>query len=65
MRAAIEAPAYTSYMLRLRGWIEARGWREARAERGQAWLERPIADFAAHVLGKRQRQARQARTGLR
>ena len=65
VRAAIEAPAYTSYMLRLRGWIEARGWREATTERGQAWLERPIADFAAHVLGKRQRQALQARTGLR
>ncbi|MGH6900216.1 MAG: CHAD domain-containing protein, partial [Geminicoccaceae bacterium] len=57
VRAAIEAPAYTRYMLQLRGWIEARGWREAGAERGQAWLERPIVDFAAHVLGKRQRRA--------
>ena len=56
-RGAIEAPPYTRYMLRLRGWIEARGWREATTESGQAWLERPIADFAMHVLGKRQRRA--------
>ena len=56
-RAAIEAPSYTRYMLQLRGWIEARGWREAPTERGQAWLERPAGDFAAHVLGKRQRKA--------
>ena len=57
VRAAIEAPSYTRYMLQLRGWIEARGWREAPTERGEAWLERPIVDFAAHVLGKRQRKA--------
>jgi triphosphatase len=56
-RAAIEAPSYTRYMLQLRGWIEARGWREAAPERGEAWLERPIGDFAAHVLAKRQRKA--------
>ena len=56
-RAAIEAPSYTRYMLQLRGWIEARGWREALTERGEAWLDRPTGDFAAHVLGKRQRKA--------
>ena len=58
-RAAIEAPSYTRYLLQLRGWIEARGWREAPTERGLAWLERPAGDFAAHVLGKRQRKALQ------
>jgi triphosphatase len=41
----------------LRGWIEGRGWREAAPERGEAWLERPVRDFAAHVLRKRQRKA--------
>ncbi len=56
-RAAIEAPSYTRYMLQLRHWIEARGWRDAATERGAAWLDRPIVDFAAHVLGKRQRKA--------
>ena len=59
VRAAIEAPSYTRYLLQLRGWIEARGWREAPTERGLAWLERPAGDFAAHVLGKRQRKALQ------
>jgi triphosphatase len=56
-RAAIEAPSYTRYLLQLRGWIEARGWREAPAGPGQAWLERPAGEFAAHVLGQRQRRA--------
>jgi triphosphatase len=56
-RAAIDAPSYTRYMLQLRRWIEARGWREQAPARGAAWLERPIAEFAAHRLGKRQRKA--------
>jgi inorganic triphosphatase YgiF len=56
-RAAIDAPSYTRYMLQLRRWIEARGWREQAPARGAAWLDRPIAEFAAHRLGKRQRKA--------
>lgn len=57
VRAAIEAPTYTRYMLRLRRWIEAHGWREAAPERAAAWLDRPLVEFAAHVLGKRHRKA--------
>jgi inorganic triphosphatase YgiF len=56
-RAAIEAPAYTRYMLQLGRWVEACGWRAQATERGVNWLDRPILDFAAHLLGKRQRKA--------
>jgi inorganic triphosphatase YgiF len=56
-RAAIEAPSYTRYLLQLGQWIEARRWRDGATERGHAWLDRPIVDFAAHVLGKRHRKA--------
>ena len=56
VRAAIEAPTYTRYMLQLRRWIEAHDWRRATSEQA-AWLDRPLVDFAAHVLGKRHRKA--------
>ena len=56
-RAAIEAPSYTRYLLQLGQWIETRGWRDAATERGKAWLDLPIVDFAAHVLTKRHRKA--------
>ena len=57
VRAAIEARSYTRYLLQLRHWIEARGWRERPTEPGAVWLDRPIVEFAAHLLGKRQRKA--------
>ena len=44
-------------MLQLRRFIEARGLARGATERGRAWLDRPIVDFAAHRLGKRQRKA--------
>ena len=56
-RAAIGAPSYTRYMLQLGCWIEACGWRAQATERGAEWLERPVVEFAAHLLGKRQRKA--------
>jgi triphosphatase len=56
-RAAIQAPSYTRYMLQLGRWIEACGWRAQASERGADWLDRPIVEFAAHLLGKRQRKA--------
>jgi len=56
-RAAIAAPDYTRYLLELGRWIEAGGWREQPTERGATWLERPIVDFAGHLLGKRHRRA--------
>jgi triphosphatase len=57
VRAAIEASFYTRYMLQLGRWIEACGWRAQATERGADWLDRPIVEFAAHLLGKRQRKA--------
>jgi inorganic triphosphatase YgiF len=54
--AAIGAPSYTRYVLELGHWIEARGWRAQATERGAEWLDRPIGEFAAHLLGKRQRK---------
>jgi inorganic triphosphatase YgiF len=56
-RAAIEAPTYTRYMLQLGRWVEACGWRAQATERGVNWLDRPVVEFAAHLLGKRQRKA--------
>jgi triphosphatase len=56
-RAAIQAPSYTRYLLQLGHWIEACGWRAQATERGAKWLDRPIVEFAAHLLGKRQRKA--------
>ena len=56
-RAAIEAPSYTRSMLQLGRWIETCGWRAQAMERGADWLDRPIVEFAAHLLGKRQRKA--------
>jgi triphosphatase len=56
-RAAIEAPSYTRYMLQLGRWIEACGWRTQTTGRGADWLDRPIVEFAADVLGERQRKA--------
>ena len=56
-RAAVGAPSYTRYMLQLGHWIEAGGWRTQAAKRGADWLDRPIVEFAAHLLGKRQRKA--------
>jgi inorganic triphosphatase YgiF len=56
-RAAIGSPSYTRYLLQLGRWIEAGGWRAQATERGTAWLDRPIVEFAAHLLGKRQRKA--------
>ena len=56
-RAALAAPSYTRYMLRLGRWIEGCGWRAQATERGADWLERPVVEFAAHLLGKRQRKA--------
>jgi triphosphatase len=56
-RAAIRARSYTRYMLQLGHWIEACGWRAQATERGADWLDRPTGEFAAHLLGKRQRKA--------
>jgi triphosphatase len=56
-RAAIEARSYTRYVLQLGRWIEACGWRDQPTERGVAWLDRPIVEFATHLLGRRQRKA--------
>ena len=56
-QAAIEAREYTRYMLQLGHWIEARGWRAQASARGADWLDRPIGEFATHLLGKRQRKA--------
>jgi triphosphatase len=56
-RAAIQAPSYTRSMLQLGRWIEGCGWRAQASERGADWLDRPIVEFAAHLLGKRQRKA--------
>jgi inorganic triphosphatase YgiF len=58
-RAAIEARSYTRYLLQLGRWIEASAWREQPTERGTSWLDRPIVEFATHVLGKRQLKALQ------
>jgi CHAD domain-containing protein len=38
-------------------WIEASGWRDQLTKRGVDWLDRPVVEFATHVLGKRQRKA--------
>ncbi len=56
-RAAIQARTYTRYILQLGRWIEACGWRDQLTERGAAWLDRPIVEFATHLLGRRQRKA--------
>jgi inorganic triphosphatase YgiF len=56
-RGAIAAPSYSRYMLQLGRWIEGCGWRAQASERGADWLDRPIVEFAAHLLGKRQRKA--------
>jgi inorganic triphosphatase YgiF len=56
-RAAIEARAYTRYILQLGHWIEACGWRDQPTERGVTWLDRPIVEFATHLLDKRLRKA--------
>jgi CHAD domain-containing protein len=56
-RATIEARTYTQYLLQLGRWIEACGWRAQAGERGADWRQRPIVEFAAHLLGKRQRKA--------
>jgi triphosphatase len=56
-RSAIETRSYTRYVLQLARWIEASGWRDQPTQRGLAWLDRPIVEFATHVLGKRQRKA--------
>jgi triphosphatase len=56
-RRAIASPSYTRSVLQLGHWIEGRGWRGSATERGRAWLDRPVSDFAAHVLGKRHRKA--------
>jgi triphosphatase len=58
-RAAIEARTYTRYVLQLGRWIEACGWRDQLTERGAIWLDRPIVEFASHLLGRRQRKALQ------
>jgi inorganic triphosphatase YgiF len=56
-RAAIQAPSYSRYMLQLGRWIEGCGWRAQATERGADWLDRPVLEFAAHLLAKRQRKA--------
>lgn len=56
-RAAIGHPSYTRFALQLGRWIEACGWRAQASERAADWLARPIVEFAAHLLGKRQRKA--------
>ena len=56
-RDAIEAPSYARYMLQLGRWIEARGWRTQTTGPSADWLDRPIVEFAAHLLGKRKRKA--------
>jgi triphosphatase len=55
-RATIETRTYTRYILQLGRWIEASGWRDQPTERGLTWLDKPIVEFATHVLGKRQRK---------
>jgi CHAD domain-containing protein len=56
-RAAIETRAYTRFVLQLGRWIEASGWRDQPTERGGTWLDRPIDEFASHLLGRRLRKA--------
>jgi hypothetical protein len=56
-RSAIEAPAYTRFLLQLGRWIEAGGWRDDATGEGAAWLERPIVAFADRLLAKRHRKA--------
>jgi inorganic triphosphatase YgiF len=56
-RAAIGTRAYTRYLLQLGRWIEASAWRDQPTERGMAWLDRPIVEFATHLLGRRLRKA--------
>ena len=56
-RAAIGSPSYTRFLLQLGRWIEASGWREEATDRGAAWLDRPIVDFADRLLAKRHRKA--------
>jgi triphosphatase len=58
VRAMVQSPDYTRYLLRARRWIEAGGWRDAATDEGRDWLDRPIADFAARLLDRRHRKAK-------
>lgn len=58
-RAAIQDPAYTSFVLRFGEWIERRGWRGERpdADGPGSRFEQPARELADQLLTRRQRKA--------
>lgn len=57
VRAALEAPRTTAFILELGAWIESRGWRDGVAGPVAEMLDQPIRSFADPLLDRLHRKA--------